>query len=536
MVSSCKLAARYAGTKHSDCPNEVIVRLQSDILIPDYSRYYDTPIADFKGPSYRPLDDGSLVTETFVHDLRNAHITLIVLVILAVVFLRNSFVSANYIRRARIRQKSLFYLLHLSQLFGCAGTVPQIVSFFQRDPNCSAVILVVSTAAPISISILMTGILGFKAYKCLEDSLLVAVTLFVLLAGYVVATVLDLIHVQGVQKLSGNCARMADISFTRITFILEFIQSVFLCLCFFFAVWKSRGSPTCRTRISQRLSFEDSRDEPEEDPIPSASYGLAASREHVHVESRSGRNSNSFNLLNIFPRFWTVFSGSSYKKRPASLTSEHLLFNASAQPAKLHPMGRATKRLSLAPSSFSRISRYVPRMQLFRKVMKDELCYTLAITSTYVVSTVLSVIGINFQSDLPVVGWIGLNWIIVSLLAMHSFGRVIRRHEKEALIQRVLLESGSQNGGSTGHCRMRHTSYSTRTESGTNFEAYHRDNVERQSFSGTSKESNFMVNESSRAPSKTFDRISSIASLSIPSPAAVSLPARTHCTPSTNPH
>jgi len=92
-------------------------------------------------------------------------------------------------------------------------------------------------------------------------------------------------------------------------------------------------------------------------------------------------------------------------------------------------------RHSLAPSSMSRFSRLVPRMELFQEVMRDELLYTTFITSTCVVVAVLAMIGVNFQNGLSVTGWIVLNWGIISLLAIHSFGRVVHRHERDALLQ-----------------------------------------------------------------------------------------------------
>ena len=123
--------------KSTSCPKQVVVNLQTSVLISDYSRYYDAPINQFTGPSYLPLDDGSLVTGVFIKDLQSANITLFLVTVLAVIFLHNTFVSANYIRRAQVQQKLLFYLLHLSQLIGCIGTFPQLVSFFVREADCS---------------------------------------------------------------------------------------------------------------------------------------------------------------------------------------------------------------------------------------------------------------------------------------------------------------------------------------------------------------------------------------------------------------
>ncbi|KAF7339645.1 DNA-directed RNA polymerase III subunit rpc5 [Mycena sanguinolenta] len=74
-------------------------------------------------------------------------------------------------------------------------------------------------------------------------------------------------------------------------------------------------------------------------------------------------------------------------------------------------------------------------MELFHKVMKDELCYTTAITVTTVILALLLVFGVNFENGLDIIGWVSTNWAIISVLVIHSFGRVIHRHEKDALFQ-----------------------------------------------------------------------------------------------------
>jgi len=80
-----------------------------------------------------------------------------------------------------------------------------------------------------------------------------------------------------------------------------------------------------------------------------------------------------------------------------------------------------------------------------------KLLYTTFITSTCVVVAVLSLIGVNFNNGLSVTGWIALNCeshsfqeskpqltcisgAFISLLSIHSFGRVVHRHEREALL------------------------------------------------------------------------------------------------------
>lgn len=120
----------------TDCPNEVVVELTTTLLIPDYSRYYDTPIRQFQ-PSYTTLLDGSLVTKPFMDDLTNANINLLVTGILTMLFARNLFVSGDYIRRAKVKSKGLFYLLFASQLAASVSLIPIVVSSFVPSTNCT---------------------------------------------------------------------------------------------------------------------------------------------------------------------------------------------------------------------------------------------------------------------------------------------------------------------------------------------------------------------------------------------------------------
>ncbi|KAJ8456314.1 hypothetical protein ONZ45_g18772 [Pleurotus djamor] len=73
-------------------------------------------------------------------------------------------------------------------------------------------------------------------------------------------------------------------------------------------------------------------------------------------------------------------------------------------------------------------------MALFRHVMKDELFYTAFITASCVVVAVLAIVGLNVQNGLSINGWILLNWAVISVLAIHSFGRVVKRNERDALL------------------------------------------------------------------------------------------------------
>ncbi|KAF7791960.1 hypothetical protein EIP86_002986 [Pleurotus ostreatoroseus] len=83
----------------------------------------------------------------------------------------------------------------------------------------------------------------------------------------------------------------------------------------------------------------------------------------------------------------------------------------------------------------SRLSKYMPRMQLLRQVLKNELYYTALVTVIYVVLAVMTLIGMYDTFVMDAMGWIAISWFVVSLFTMHSFSRVVRRHEHEAILQ-----------------------------------------------------------------------------------------------------
>jgi hypothetical protein len=81
---------------------EVVVKLTTTLLIPDYPLYYNTPIADFN-PNYEAYPDGSLIAAPYRSDSEQANEALLLLSVLITIFLRNVFVSGNYIRRVKVR-------------------------------------------------------------------------------------------------------------------------------------------------------------------------------------------------------------------------------------------------------------------------------------------------------------------------------------------------------------------------------------------------------------------------------------------------
>ncbi|EGO25424.1 hypothetical protein SERLADRAFT_437173 [Serpula lacrymans var. lacrymans S7.9] len=251
----------------------VVVDLSTLVTILDYQRFYpNTPIASFH-PVYYALDDGSLVAPPFVHDLSITNITLILIGILLALFVRNIIVSVTYIYRGRFKNKALLYTLLCSQLLALPCFIPLIVAQFDRDVDCGFVLRITSASTGLSLSLLVrtlidltqpltpyptqvTGILGVKAYRCLDNARLVLFALTLFRTASLIVLVVDLTNTHGYRRLSGRCERNG-VGLTPVFIILLFVESLFICCCFSFAVWNSRGSPSIRGRISLQLSLED---------------------------------------------------------------------------------------------------------------------------------------------------------------------------------------------------------------------------------------------------------------------------------------
>ena len=127
------IAAQCTGTT----PNKVIINLSTQLSIPDYTFFYHQPIESFT-PSFTALPDGSLLAEPFLTDIRVSNMDLLMIGIMLTLFVRNVIVSADYIRRGRVRYKALFYVLLITQLLGLLCFLAKLVPFFIHSTNCFA--------------------------------------------------------------------------------------------------------------------------------------------------------------------------------------------------------------------------------------------------------------------------------------------------------------------------------------------------------------------------------------------------------------
>ncbi|KAF8559218.1 hypothetical protein OG21DRAFT_710042 [Imleria badia] len=357
-------------------PTSLVVDLTTLITISDFSAFYPAASPDSFQPIYYPLADGSLVAPPFHDDLTVNNVFLIVTGCLLSIFIRNVYLAAIYLWTGKVKKKGLLYTLFLSQLLGPIAIIPFIVAQFSRSADCAVILRIFFIASCLSLSLLVTGIFGVKAYRCLDNNRLVSIVLVALRTAGTVVLILDVIHIRTLRSLS-----------------------------VLYAVRKSHGPVTVRGRISVRLSLDDvTHDQPTEPRKESADTGRnrrgwsdirphtkhfsaswqsssslrepsIASIPHdgfqrVHSYSTPGSAETAQNSKRPFPfpstvhshppapRSWTV-------RMPTTTDGSHLPDSVAA-PFKLST--------SQSHSPISRFTRYIPRMSLFREVMRDEVC------------------------------------------------------------------------------------------------------------------------------------------------------------------
>lgn len=117
-------------------PNEVLLRISTTVLIPDYSSFYTaTPIRQFR-MDYTPFPDGSLVASPYISEVRRGDWTLLFSGMMLMLFIGTSIVAADYIRRVKVKHKALFYELLVSQLCGVVAFLITAATVLASSINC----------------------------------------------------------------------------------------------------------------------------------------------------------------------------------------------------------------------------------------------------------------------------------------------------------------------------------------------------------------------------------------------------------------
>ncbi|KAF7784438.1 hypothetical protein Agabi119p4_603 [Agaricus bisporus var. burnettii] len=381
--------------------NQVLVELSTSLIIKDYRRFYSTDIHSFR-PTYLALDDGSLITPALINDLWNSNLDLLFVAALATLFLRNIVAAVDYLRRGKMKNKTLYYLLLASQALAPASFVPLLVSTFNQNINCTLAMLLSSMVGSVALALLLSGIMGIKTFKCMNDSKIVAGIIAILELGHMAFVIWDAITIRGVRRLTGTCLRASELRFTRISVAIQMSSCCFMTLCFLYTYIKYRKTPGARGRISLRMSMEEP---PNETGLGNAVDKGLATNDISHAPAR-----------------------------PLALTEP---------PVSHLDDSRSHAHKSIA-SSFSRLSKLFSNMVNLRRVMRDELLYCCVVTVVFT-SALIVTFTVNVNSGLSITSWIMFTWGLVSTFVIHSCGRVIRRHEREAII-RYTTSKATSNG------------------------------------------------------------------------------------------
>ncbi|KAG8900351.1 hypothetical protein FRB99_006109 [Tulasnella sp. 403] len=109
-----------------------------------------------------------------------------------------------------------------------------------------------------SSSLLITGILGIKAYRCLNRSKFVLLVTAALQIASLVFFFFDLMRTSSTRAFNGTCTMNTNTAtFIPACVSVMFSETGFLSLCFLVAVWRSSKSPAAQGRLSLVLSEDN---------------------------------------------------------------------------------------------------------------------------------------------------------------------------------------------------------------------------------------------------------------------------------------
>ena len=459
-------------------PDAVVILLQTEVVVPHFSKYYEGSIHSFY-PNYTPVEDGSLVTDVYLRHLRSSQFAILVHTGLFLIFIRNILVSADYVYSGKIKRKGLLKVLLASQIIAAPIFLVILIDFFNSSGSCPLLAQSALFLNAISMGMLLSGILAVKAYRCLENSKWVLGICVALRALSTVVSGLSAQHLQAVRRLTGGCTVQVEKRLFFIYLILQLLESLFLCGCFFFTLWRTRRNPIARGRISLAINSDDGasfvRSTHTDDSChPRGWWDYNAKSEtctHQPPPSPPLKSEGSTPAVVSAPSFLPRLRGVGAPakkdceiKRTTINPLRRLPFGFLSTPRRNRHLPRSDPdRASAAPSST--FSRLVPRMVLFKQVMKDELLYTAVMSSGCLFFLVLVVLSTQFSLGLQSYHWLFLYWAFVSLLSVHSFGQVVKRHEREALLQHPSAwENSPRPDGLNGRPRFS-MSWSTTTRS-----------------------------------------------------------------------
>ncbi|KAG8844588.1 hypothetical protein FRB91_002521, partial [Serendipita sp. 411] len=508
----------------------IIFPLERNVRVSQFPVPPPNPLESYR-PLYTTLEDGSLITSVYKADLFSANSRLFGVGALLTLGAVNVWTCVSYIRRGKVKDKTLFYLLLASQVLLPICFSALLSPFFLSNVDCTIVNIVAVITTELSYAILITGILGLKAYRCLSKSRFILVVVWILQIGIFVLFALDIRKIDSPRRISGSCSTSGTVKFIPVALSLTVLETAFLAFCFAYAVWKSSLYPAAQGRLSIAISEKPPTGMEAEpsifgqnpnpgtirqrgwwDYVPRAPPSDAGSIRQGATGQTDGagrpsddslvkRLRNSVMRLTTSLDINTAGAGPqpTYTRKPSIPTEQPL-----SQPPRLPQNYKQTSQAILNPNEKSRYSNGGPRhstnsarsevspsarttsvksinfaasisgmtdrssridplqpipprtdeqesgqtplwtepskrlpavLQL-RAVIKDEMIYTFVIVLSCVLSAGLSFYRAR-QNDVvfgPSV-WLGANWAAISLLVMLTFSRVVRRHERDAILQ-----------------------------------------------------------------------------------------------------
>jgi hypothetical protein len=114
----------------------IVFPLERNIRISTFPDPLPSPLTAYR-PSYATLSDGSLLTQLYKADLYSANSRLFGVGALLTLGAVNVWTCVSFIRRGKVKDKTLFYLLLASQLLLPVCFSALLAPFFLDNVNCS---------------------------------------------------------------------------------------------------------------------------------------------------------------------------------------------------------------------------------------------------------------------------------------------------------------------------------------------------------------------------------------------------------------
>ncbi|KZT74743.1 hypothetical protein DAEQUDRAFT_719917 [Daedalea quercina L-15889] len=426
----------------------VVINLNAQVTLLHDDDFYDAPLPSFR-PVYYATRDGSLLSQDYLDEMTVSKAPVFVMGAVCLFFLRNSRKSLLFLRRAKVKDRTLFYLLVFSQFLGLAGSIVGSVGLLDMRVSCYTIGVIYNVLAKLSADTMVTGIIGVKAYRCLGNNRLVLLFLFVVTVAMWTMEGLDVANYSAHRSRYGICEDTHPSGYLSRVVLISFIETALLCGCFLLAVWKSY-----RTRTDGRVTISaddcklyernDAKDTIEAAQAPRGWWDYVPDAHISSADCSSCRPRAIMHAITeCFRRLWSTDdfpSGIVYQRKP-SLPGEFPLPQPPRRSAPGHTCLRSTlpcfTQLSCCSwvSGMRRWGRHVFGRQSFPRMLRNELFYTTMIASVFMGLSIALLVGIHSNTPFDTERWVKLDWVIVSVFTMNSFSRVVRRHELESVLQ-----------------------------------------------------------------------------------------------------